>query len=218
MSCQYCGKPLPERKGPGRSQQFCNSTCRSAARRRRESVKLDLTSAAGGGTLGEVGAAHRQVLAAQDLLRTAVDRARAEGRTWQEIGDVLGTTRQAAFQRFGRPVDPRTGEPMADGLLPDAGDRALAVLGDTAAARFERVRASFDEVMLGAVGVEELASVWAMVIGTAGAFERFGEPVVHPAGDLSVVDVLMEFEAGHAMAQVAFRRDGSVAGLHIRPS
>jgi hypothetical protein len=217
MPCQYCGEPLPERSGPGRSQQFCNSTCRSAARRRREAVKLDLTGSALGGTLGEVGAAHRQVLEAQDLLRAAVDHARAEGRTWQEIGDVLGTTRQAAFQRFGRPVDPRTGEPMAAGLLPDAGERALAVLSDTAAARFDRVRATFDEVMLGAIDAAQLASVWAMVIGTAGAFERFGEPVVHPAGDLSVVDVLMEFEAGQALAQVSFRGDGRVAGLYIRP-
>jgi hypothetical protein len=217
MVCQQCGKPLPDRSGPGRSQHFCNSTCRSAARRRREAVKDPLTAAALGGTLGELGAAHRQVLEAQDLLRAAVDRARAEGHTWQEIGEVLGTTRQAAFQRFGRPVDPRTGEPMAGALLPDAGDRALAVLGDTVAARFDAVRATFDDVMLRAIDTGQLASVWAMVIGTAGTFERFGEPVVHPAGDLSVVDVLMEFEAGQALAQITFRRDGLVAGMYLRP-
>ncbi|MFI5911934.1 DUF3887 domain-containing protein [Dactylosporangium sp. NPDC051541] len=176
-----------------------------------------MTAPAVGGTLGAVGAAHRQVLEAQESLRAAVDRARAEGRTWQEIGEVLGTTKQAAFQRFGRPVDPRTGAPMADGLLPDAADRALAALGDIVATRFERVRATFDDVMSQAIDTEQLASVWAMVVGTAGAFERFGDPVVHPAGDLSVVDVLMEFEAGQATAQVSFRGDGRVAGLYIRP-
>ncbi|MGH3624269.1 MAG: hypothetical protein ACRDQ5_21195, partial [Sciscionella sp.] len=61
------------------------------------------------------------VIAARDLARTveeamraAVEDAREAGHTWQEIGNVLGTSRQAAFQRFGRPVDPRTGVPMAD--------------------------------------------------------------------------------------------------------
>jgi hypothetical protein len=38
---------------------------------------------------------------AQQTLQHLVDEARASGHTWQQIGDVLGTTRQAAFQRFG---------------------------------------------------------------------------------------------------------------------
>ncbi|MGH3152759.1 MAG: hypothetical protein ACRDOB_18790, partial [Streptosporangiaceae bacterium] len=41
-------------------------------------------------------------------LREAVQNARDAGHTWAEIGELLGTTRQAAFQRFGRPLDPRT--------------------------------------------------------------------------------------------------------------
>lgn len=170
-----------------------------------------------GGTLGEVGAAHRQVLEAQDLLRAAVERARAEGHTWQEIGEVVGTTRQAAFQRFGKAVDPRTGQVMTPGV-PDAADRALALLSEYTAARFERVRDDFDEIMRRELHTEKLASVWALVVGSVGAFERFGEPVVHAAGDLTVVDVLMHFEAGTAVAQVSFRREGTVAGLFIRPA
>jgi hypothetical protein len=169
-----------------------------------------------GGTLAEVGAAHRKVLEAQDLLRAAVERARAEGHTWQEIGDVVGTSRQAAFQRFGKPVDPRTGQAMTAGL-PDAADRALALLGDYASARFERVGDIFDETMRRELDTERLATVWAMVVGSVGTFERFGEPVAHAAGDLTVVDVLMHFEAGTAVAQVSFRPDGTVAGLFIRP-
>jgi hypothetical protein len=157
------------------------------------------------------------VLEAQDLLRATVDQARAAGHTWQEIGDVVGTTRQAAFQRFGRPVDPRTGEAMTAGL-PDAVERALALLSEYAAARFDRMRDDFDEVMRRELDTERLATVWARVVGSVGAFERFGEPVAHAAGDLTVVDVLMHFEAGTAVAQVSFRREGTVAGLFIRPA
>jgi len=216
MPCRYCGRALPERSGPGRRQEYCTATCRSAARRQRSSVKDGLTAETRGGTLGEVAAAHRQVLEAQELLRAAVERARAEGHTWQEIGEVVGTTRQAAFQRFGKPVDPRTAQAMTPGR-PDAADRALALMSDYAAARFERVRDDFDETMRRELGTERLASVWAQVVGSVGAFERFGEPVVHAAGDLTVVDVPMHFEAGSGVARVSFRREGTVAGLFLRP-
>jgi len=62
--------------------------------------------------LDVVTAARELSAAAADALQAAVDRARGAGHSWREIGDVLETTRQAAFQRFGRPVDPRTGTPM----------------------------------------------------------------------------------------------------------
>lgn len=158
------------------------------------------------------------MLEAQDLLRAAVDRARAGGHTWHEIGDVLGTTRQAAFQRFGRPIDPRTGEPMATALLPEAGEKALALLGRWAGAEFDRMRDDFDETMRRELPAEELARVWAMVIGTVGAFEGLGEPMIHAAGPITVVDVPMRFEAGQFGGRVSFDQEGAVAGLFVRPA
>ncbi|MEV5574955.1 hypothetical protein AB0L06_33375 [Spirillospora sp. NPDC052269] len=58
-----------------------------------------------GDALAAVAAAAEAVRRADDHLRGTVGTARSSGRTWQEIGDVLGITRQAAFQRFGRPID-----------------------------------------------------------------------------------------------------------------
>jgi uncharacterized protein DUF3887 len=218
MTCEYCGRPLSDPKARGRRRRYCDATCRSAARRQRTSVKDALTQAPTPATLEEVGIAHRQVLEAQDALRSAVDRARADGRSWQEIGDVLGTTRQAAFQRFGRPIDPRTGAPMAGPALPDAADRALELISLVAAGRYEEARRDFDDAMLDAVGVERLAAGWAHVIGTVGRFERVDEPLTYQAGDFTVVDVLLHFEAGQCMAHVSYRREGQVAGLFLRPS
>ncbi|MFC5179987.1 hypothetical protein [Actinomadura harenae] len=60
------------------------------------------TPGAPGDALAGVAAAAEAVRRADDRLRGTVEAARASGRTWQEIGDVLGITRQAAFQRFGR--------------------------------------------------------------------------------------------------------------------
>lgn len=65
--------------------------------------------------------------AVDEGMRAVVQRARDAGHTWAEIGEVLGTTRQAAFQRFGRPTDPRTGQPMVLSMLPGAADRGGAL-------------------------------------------------------------------------------------------
>lgn len=43
---------------------------------------------------------------ADELLDGSVASARSHGATWQQLGDILGTTRQAAWQRYGHP--PRT--------------------------------------------------------------------------------------------------------------
>ncbi|WP_433201809.1 hypothetical protein ACQP1G_11000 [Nocardia sp. CA-107356] len=41
-----------------------------------------------------------------DILHTLARQARDEDHTWAEIGDLLGTSRQAAFQRFSGPMPP----------------------------------------------------------------------------------------------------------------
>jgi hypothetical protein len=40
-----------------------------------------------------------------------------------------------------------------------------------------------------------LAAAWAQVIGTAGAYQGMDEAVAHQAGDYTVVDVPLHFEA-----------------------
>ena len=65
---------------------------------------------------------------AEQVLRLCVQQSRDAGHTWQEIGDLLGVTRQAAFQRFGKPIDPRTGQPMDKTVrMADAAERAVAL-------------------------------------------------------------------------------------------
>lgn len=50
-------------------------------------------------------------LVAGDLLQEAVTSARAGGQSWASIGDVLGLSRQAAQQRFGKAGDGATDPP-----------------------------------------------------------------------------------------------------------
>jgi hypothetical protein len=154
---------------------------------------------------------------AEQVLRLCVGQARDAGHTWQEIGDLLGVTRQAAFQRFGKPIDPRTGEPMDKTVhFPDAGERATAVLTDVLTGHLDRARESFNNQVREALTDEVFGSGQATVAGLVGAYEGInGEPFVRRIGDHTVVDIPLSYEAGEMKGRVAFDPDGKVAGLFI---
>ncbi|HZR49911.1 MAG TPA: DUF3887 domain-containing protein [Streptosporangiaceae bacterium] len=178
----------------------------------------ELTRFEGSGEpLAALGAARELAEALDTALQATVDRARAVGRTWREIGDALGTTRQAAFQRFGRPVDPRTGEPMTGETLPGAADKAVELLAAITEGRWADVRQDFDDRMRVAVDEDHLAKVWASVVASIGAYEGMGEPFTHPVGPHTVVDIPLRCEAGEVTGRVVYDGDGRVAGLWLRP-
>jgi Protein of unknown function (DUF3887) len=152
---------------------------------------------------------------AASALRQAVDLARSAGRTWQELGDMLGVTRQAAFQRFGHPVDPRTGEPMRDAVLPGAAERATQLMIDWIEGRYDRVTADFSQVMSEKMSADGLADAWAQLAGLVGRYEQLGEAVARQAGDLTIVDIPMSFEASEMKGRVVYDKDGKVTGLFV---
>ena len=149
--------------------------------------------------LGAMAAARELSAATDAALQESVDRARTAGRSWREIGDVLGTTRQAAFQRFGRPVDPRTGQPMVRDVPPALADQAVAIFVHYAEGRWEETRRDFDENLRERLSADRLAAGWAHTVGMIGGLERMGEPVARQAGDDTVVTVPLHFEAAEAV-------------------
>lgn len=154
---------------------------------------------------------------AAELVAAAVQRARASGCTWQQIGDALGISRQAAFQRFGKPIDPRTGETMDTTPLPEAPDLAAAVIDELAHSRWADVVARFDAACAERLGEDGLAAAWAQVIGRVGAYERHGDVHAVRAADLTITDTPLAFEAGDFVARITFRDDRTIAGLFIVP-
>lgn len=150
---------------------------------------------------------------AAELVAAAVERARGAGLTWQQIGDVLGVSRQAAFQRFGKPIDPRTGEAMNTTPLPEAADLAETVIDDLSGSRWASVVARFDQVVAERLNAEGLAAAWAQVVGTVGAYEGHGEVELKRAADLTITTTPLAFEAGDFVARISFRDDQTIAGL-----
>jgi hypothetical protein len=167
---------------------------------------------------GAVAAARSLSAAAEAALQATVDRARAAGRTWRDIGDVLGTSRQAAFQRFGHPVDPRTGREMSRAVPPGGAERAAAFLARFTAGRWDEVLEDFSDLMRQRHDADRLASGWAQMIAMFGRYEGMGEVSPFQVADNTVVDVPLTFEAGEAMVWVRFDRSGKVTGLRLHPS
>jgi hypothetical protein len=152
---------------------------------------------------------------AEALMAAAVQQARQAGRTWQEIGEVLGVSRQAVFQRYGKPIDPRTGEVMNTSPLPGADELARTVVDDLAHARWADVSARFDATMRERLTEEGLAEAWAHIVGLAGAYEGHGDTDAVRAGDFTTTNTPLSFEAGDFVARITFRDDRTLAGLYI---
>ncbi len=189
-------------------------TVRAAAGRLAE----ELNRPGAGSALAAMAAARELSAATDAALQAAVDRARAAGHSWKRIGDVLGTTRQAAFQRFGRPVDPRTGEPMARAVPPGLTERAVAIFTAHAEGRWADVLKELDENMREKLDADRMAAGWAHTIAVIGSLERIGDPLAFQASDYTLVTIPLHFEAGEANGRVTFDLNGKVAGLFIRPA
>lgn len=166
--------------------------------------------------LAAIAAARELSAAVEAAMQVAVDQARGAGRSWREIGDVLGTSRQAAFQRFGRPTDPQSGLPMNREVLPGAAERALEIFTCIIEGRWEDARRDFGAVMRERLSADMLAAGWSRTAALTGNFERIGHPSAFPVGENTVVEVPLSFEAGEGTGRVTFDADGAVIGLFIR--
>lgn len=167
------------------------------------------------GPLDLVRAAREVQDRSEALMAAAVQQAREAGRTWQEIGEVLGVSRQAVFQRYGKPIDPRTGEVMNTRALPGADELARTVIDDLAHARWADISARFDATMRDRLTDEGLAEAWAHIVGLAGAYEGHGDTDAVRAGDFTTTNTPLSFEAGDFVARITFRDDRTLAGLYI---
>jgi Protein of unknown function (DUF3887) len=141
---------------------------------------------------------------AEAFTAAAVEQARDAGRTWQEIGEVLGMPHQTAFQRYGnlRP-------------LPEADDLAKTAIDDLSHGRWSDVSARFDATMRERLTDDELAHGWAQIVKSAGAYQnRAGTEAVR-TGDFTVTNTPLTFEAGGIVARITFRDDQTIAGLYL---
>ena len=168
--------------------------------------------------LGAIAATRTLALLVDDTLRALVQQARVRGATWNEIGEVLHVTRQAAFQRFGGQLTTQSAEEQTmNRPIPGAGPKAVKIFERFLAEDWEGLRAAFDPRMTEAASVELLQSTLENGRVTYGEFVAMGVPVAYVIGDYTVVDVPMAFEKGELTGRVSLNADEQVAGLFFLP-
>lgn len=156
---------------------------------------------------------------ADQCLHDRVEQARADQVPWQQIGDVLGISRQAAFQRFRNPDDPRGDNPMRtksnNALIP----KAEAVYQHLQAGDYEAVGSQMTFVVQRVLNERKVMGVWREAEKMAGSLESLGESFVRPSGrNAVVVETPLSFEAAEFIGRIAYnKRDKIIGMLIMRP-
>lgn len=145
--------------------------------------------------------------AIEQATRLLVGEARASGRTWQEIGELLAITRQAAQQRFSPSVAESEHRHLAL--------RAAEVVGQVDRGAWGEVTADWDDVMRGELGLERLAEGWRQITAGAGPLQTIGHSSVVRKGPYRIADVPLIFEHGPMKARVVFNHDDRISGLFV---
>lgn len=179
--------------------------------------------------MDEIRAAQQAVQDARRRLESAVDAARAAGRTWADIGRELGMTRQAAFKRFGKPVDPVGGEPLPRRGVAEVRTTTELVFTLIATGDYGRLTEIMHPVTAQELPRERIADTWRTVLGEVGALQSLRDTRVEIPGGATIVAeedevvgtvvgaTTLVCEAGEMTGRVAVNEDGVVVGILIVP-
>lgn len=171
------------------------------------------------GDLGDVVAAASRLETARADLQRAVDTARTAGASWADVGAALGTSRQAAFKRFGRPRDPRTGGTMTTRTVDHVPALTEEVFRDVDAGDYAAVRARMPDEVAAVLTEDAVLGTWARAVGVVGNLEGFARTRVdHPdeaAFGVVVGDTVLRCEAGELRGRVAVDDQDRVVGILV---
>jgi len=150
----------------------------------------------------------REILAGQ-VLRCACSSAGMPANLAGDRGPAR-VTRQAAFQRFGKPIDPRTGELMDKTVhMTDAAERAVQIVTDVLDNRWTRPGRPLTPRCWRRSPTKCEVRHWprSPAWSACSLGLRLGRAVRRRIGDHTVVDIPLRYEAGDMKARVAFDTD-----------
>ena len=171
-------------------------------------------------------AAEQRLHAARIGVQQAVDEARGAGFTWQQVGEVLGMSRQAAFKRFGRPeFETRT---MTLGTGGDVLADTEAVFDLLAQAEWQTLREWMTPAAARELTEDRLRDTWVAALQESGNLIECrrtrvelpdGTPISADEELLGIRVGVTELhcEAGEWVGRVAWTPERQVAGLLVVP-
>lgn len=173
----------------------------------------------------EIREANRELLNARARLSEVVWNARQRGATWDEIGEVLGTTKQAAYKRFGKTWR-TSGATMSKTKVEDVLTFTESAYTHIAQGQPLRVTEAMTPEAAQELRPEDLTRVWDQVVAELGGFLGCTDTMAqatdgtHFSEDEEVLGTVIGvttlcFEAGQMMGRVAINHDGKIAGILI---
>ena len=178
--------------------------------------------------MDELKSAQEAVSQARANLTQAVTLARTQGRTWADIGKELDMTRQAAFKRFGKPVDPESGEHIAPRSISGLQERTEKVFTLIAAGNYDDLGLLMNPQTAQELPAPLIADTWRSVLTEVGNLERCIDTELELSDGTSLDDdeqivgtvigaTILHCEAGQLRGRVAFDEQSKVVGLLIIP-
>ena len=179
--------------------------------------------------MDEIIQAKQAVDLARARLEDAVHAARAQGRSWNEIGTLLGMSRQAAFKRFGRPADPRNGDPMTTRTITGLIEATEATFRLIADGSHDELQARLNPRVREQLTPQLIGDTWVVALGMVGELEGFkGTHVeLHDGTPLDADDsvigtvigaTVLRCEVGELVGRVAFDETSAIVGILIVPT
>lgn len=155
---------------------------------------------------------------ADRALHAVVQDARQAGFSWQQVGDITGTSRQGAAQRFGT-VPPEFATPLVLAPLPDALPRAERVVTAFLAGDYERIRPQMAKSMAATLTESRLAAIRNDLTARLGTLQVMDSEnaEVSMLGDLTVVRLPLRLARSATLAKITFTPDVRLLGFWIDP-
>lgn len=180
--------------------------------------------------MDEIRRAQASVERAHEQLRASVHEARRQGRTWTDIGEALGITRQAAFKRFGEVTNPGDGRPLRGVPMAITAIQSLTegIFNLISTGDYKTLARMVDPGVRSELPESLISETWARVLSDVGQKESYSDThVALPAGERLTEDeqllgtvvgvTTINCEAGEVMGRVAFSDQGRVVGILIVP-
>lgn len=163
--------------------------------------------------LHRITSAEAELHRATAALNDAVSEAREAGATWQQVGDALGVSRQAAAQRF-TPHD-ATGTEVPGHIAEDLRANTEQLFSALASANYPTVYSFMTYTTGRLLSQRKLARVWQQVIEACGSYQAVKRTVVERYGRNFLLTFRLQHNHGQPVGQIMFNPKLKMTGMMI---
>lgn len=164
--------------------------------------------------LDSIASAHQQVLEASAQLDEAVRRARQSGATWQQIGDAMGVTKQAASQRFQQASRKLTDKSL-DSIAEEVGQITDSFFAALNREDISTLHSLMTYMTARQLSQRKILSVWHQTKEACGDFIEISNSRLEHNGTSFVYTYRLRHQRGEPVGQLLFNMRQQIIGWVI---